>query len=105
MDLYDFVITCFGHLSLQTFKGGLYGIDFLMAKVCHEELRTPGGVPRTEDVECFLYGCSRFILDDKRAYHHIIDIGLHHKKEKWELIPHGFVGSIQKGDFVPITAH
>ena len=105
MVLHDFVISCFSYLSLQTFKSGLYGIDFLMAEICHEELGTPGGVPCTEDIECFLYGCSRFILDDKRAYHHKMDVGLHHKKEKWKLILHCFVGSIQEGDFVTITAH
>ena len=59
--LHAFIISCFSYLSLQTFKRGLYGIDFLMAEVCHEELGTPGGVPCMEDVECFLYGCGCFV--------------------------------------------
>ena len=75
-------------------------ISLWQKSVMIKELGTPGGVTCSVDVECFLYGCGRFVLDDKRAYHHKIDVGLHHKKEKWKLIPHCFVGSSQEGDFV-----
>ena len=79
---------------LLTFKCRLNSINFLKAKVCHEELWLPCRIPVTEDAKSFFDGRCCFILRDKGAHHYIVNICLHHKEEERKLIPHCLVSGI-----------